>query len=272
MRSSTRAGPRRQRPPQRPRGTDRPARWRRARAELWAVLDPIVPVGARVAIAGAGNGDDLPLTRLATRASEVHLVDLDVAAARRAVARQRRSLRSRITAVEEDVTEGAADRVASAVIAGPRSTTRRPAGADRHGGYDVVVGDLLYTQLLFPALLDAEVDPQRRTPALRLHGQRLTDGVVARLHASTAGGHVVHVNDVAGWWPGHPQPLTPEQVLAPEPGPASLLHRLGRPAGCDVPGSVRTTGDVVASERWWTWPFSDDTTYLVHAIVARTAH
>ncbi len=249
---------------------DRPARWRRTRAELWTVLDPIVPAGARVAIAGAGNADDVPLTRLASRASEVHLVDLDVMAPRRAIARERRSLRSRITAIEEDVTAGAAQRVASAVVADGvvrgGNVPREPIGT---GGYDIVVGDLLYTQLLFPALLDADVDPARRTPALRLHGQRLTDGVVARLHASTAGGHVVHVNDVAGWWPGHPQPLTPEQMLAAEPGPAALLHRLGRPAGCDVAGAVRATGDAVASQRWWTWPFDDDTTYLVHAIVAR---
>jgi hypothetical protein len=252
---------------------DRPARWRRARSELWAVLDPIVPAGARVAVAGAGNADDLPLTRLASRASELHLIDLDVTAPRRAIARERRSLRNRISAIEQDVTAGAAERVASAVIAGVGvrngAVPREPIGT---GGYDVVVGDLLYTQLLFPALLDAEVDPERRTPGLRLHGQRLTDGVVARLHASTAGGHVIHVNDVAGWWPGHPQPLTPEEMLAHEPGPAALLHRLGRPVGCDVPGSVRATGDAVISQRWWTWPFTDDTTYLVHAIVARAAH
>jgi hypothetical protein len=251
---------------------DRAARWGRVRAELWDVLDPIVPAGARVAVAGAGNADDLPLTRLASRASGVHLVDLDVTAPRRAIARERRSLRARLTAIEQDVTAGAAERVAAAVIAdaGVRDAAvpREPIGT---GGYDVVVGDLLYTQLLFPALLDAEVDPERRTPALRRHGQRLTDGVVARLHASAAGGHVVHVNDVAGWWPGHPQPLTPEQVMAPDPGPAALLHHLGMPAGCDVPGSVRATGDVVASQRWWTWPFADDTTYLVHAIVARAA-
>jgi hypothetical protein len=253
--------------------SDRPARWRRARSELWAVLDPIVPAGARVAVAGAGNADDLPLTRLASRASELHLIDLDVTAPRRAIARERRSLRNRISAIEQDVTAGAAERVASAVIAGVGvrngAVPREPIGT---GGYDVVVGDLLYTQLLFPALLDAEVDPERRTPGLRLHGQRLTDGVVARLHASTAGGHVIHVNDVAGWWPGHPQPLTPEEMLAHEPGPAALLHRLGRPVGCDVPGSVRATGDAVISQRWWTWPFTDDTTYLVHAIVARAAH
>ncbi len=252
--------------------SDRPLRWRHARNELWQVLDPLVPEGARVAIAGAGNADDLPLTRLATRASQLHLVDLDITAPRRAIRRERVGLRRRIAAVEEDVTDGAAERVAAAVIqgAGVRDwgVPRAPIGT---GGYDVVVGDLLYTQLLFPALLDAGVDPERRTPALRRHGQRLTDGVVARLHASTAGGHIVHVNDVAGWWPGHDQPLTPQEVLAPAPGPQALVHRLGRPAGCDVAGSVRATGDPVASQRWWTWRFADDVTYLVNAIVARVA-
>jgi hypothetical protein len=249
---------------------DRPLRWRRARGELWRVLDPLVAAGARVVVVGAGNGDDLPLTRLAARAAEVHLVDLDVVAPRRAIAREPRGLRHRLTVLDQDVTGGAADRVADDVIAGrPVRDDRVPREPIGTGGYDVVVADLLYTQLLFPALLDAEVAPERRTPALRRHGQRLTDGVVGRLHASTTGGHVVHVHDVAGWWPGHDQPLTPEEVLAAEPGPAALVHRLGRPTGCDVSGSVRLTGDRVTSQRWWTWPFARDTTYLVQALVAR---
>jgi hypothetical protein len=250
--------------------SDRPLRWRHARAELWRVLDPLLASGARVAVVGAGNADDLPLTRLATRAAEVHLVDLDVAAPRRAIARERRELRRRVTALEQDVTGGAADRVAGDVVAGrpvrDDGVPREPIGT---GGYDVVVADLLYTQLLFPALLDAGVVPERRTPALRRHGQHLTDAVVRRLHASAPGGHAVHVHDVAGWWPGHDQPLTPQQVLAAEPGPAALVHRLGRPAGCDVGGSIRLTGDRVTSQRWWTWPFAPDTTYLVQALVVR---
>ena len=160
--------------------------------------------------------------------------------------------------------------MAGDVVAGrPVRDDRVPREPIGTGGYDVVVADLLYTQLLFPALLDAAVPPRRRTPALRRHGQRLTDGVVRRLHASTTAGHVVHVHDVAGWWPGHDQPLTPEQVLAAEPGPAALVHRLGRPAGCDVGRSIRLTGDRVTSQRWWTWPFARDTTYLVQALVAR---
>jgi len=248
---------------------DRAVRWRHARDELWCVLDPLVANGARVAVVGAGNGDDVPLARLAARAAEIHLVDLDGEAVRGAIARQPRRVRAKLTAVEEDVTAGVAERVAAATVAGhavrddlvPRSSVGT-------GGYDVVVADLLYTQLLFPALLDAEVEPERRTPALQRHGQRLTDGVVRRLHASSRG-HVVHVHDVAGWWPGHPQPLTPAEVLAPAPGPAALVHRLGRPAGCDVRGSVARTKDPVTSERWWTWPFAADTTYLVRGIVAR---
>jgi len=224
---------------------DRAVRWRHARDELWCVLDPLVAGGARVAVVGAGNGDDVPL------------------------ARQPRRVRAKLTAVEEDVTAGVAERVAAAIVAGHAVrddlVPRSPVGT---GGYDVVVADLLYTQLLFPALLDAEVEPERRTPALQRHGQRLTDGVVRRLHASSRG-HVVHVHDVAGWWPGHPQPLTPAEVLAPAPGPAALVHRLGRPAGCDVRGSVARTKDPVTSERWWTWPFAADTTYLVRGIVAR---
>ena len=44
---------------------------------------------------------------------------------------------------------------------------------------------------------------------------------------------MVDGNDVAGWWPGHPQPLTPEQMLAPEPGPG------GAPAPPRAAGGVR---------------------------------
>src|SRR5689334_7106586 len=81
---------------------DRSARWRHARDELWRLLHPLVDEGARVAVVGAGNGDDVPLARLAARAGEVHLVDLDGDAVRAAVARQPRRVRARLTAIEED--------------------------------------------------------------------------------------------------------------------------------------------------------------------------
>ncbi|MGD9734130.1 MAG: hypothetical protein AB7V58_00755 [Solirubrobacterales bacterium] len=57
---------------------DRRERWAPARDALWRFLDPHIDEGARVAILGAGNGDDLPLGRIAARAVTVALIDLDL--------------------------------------------------------------------------------------------------------------------------------------------------------------------------------------------------
>src|SRR5580704_1562904 len=51
--------------------------WAPARDALWDFLAPHLDGGARVAIVGAGNGDDLPLRRIARRAGEVTLIDID---------------------------------------------------------------------------------------------------------------------------------------------------------------------------------------------------
>ena len=56
---------------------DRHARWAPARDALWQLLDTHMHHDTRVAIVGAGNADDLPLTQLARRAREVTLLDLD---------------------------------------------------------------------------------------------------------------------------------------------------------------------------------------------------
>jgi hypothetical protein len=67
---------------------DRHARWALAREALWRFLDVHLPDGVRVAILGAGNCDDLPLERIAARAGEVTLIDLDARAIRAARRRQ----------------------------------------------------------------------------------------------------------------------------------------------------------------------------------------
>ncbi len=94
----------------------RARRWAPARDALWALLDAHVARGAAVAIVGAGHGDDLPLGRLSRRAGCVDLLDVDVAAAR-AARRRLLGRRGRVRALESDITAGAADRVAAAVIA-----------------------------------------------------------------------------------------------------------------------------------------------------------
>jgi hypothetical protein len=250
--------------------SSRAVRWKPARDALWRLLDPHVRPGATVAVVGAGNGYDVPLRRLLRRAGRVDLVDLDGAALARTAARLRRPASMRI--VEADVTDGAADAIVHAALAGrtldPAALPdARPVGA---GFYDVVVGDLLFSQLLYPALKDAGLTSQVTDPVLLRDGQALTDAVVARLHASAPAGVVVCVNDVLGWWARHEQPFTLDEVL-------DLARRSGVPAALDLVATgnrpfgseVRPTG--VLDEALWRWPFSAGTDYLVHGTVSARA-
>ncbi|HEY5332518.1 MAG TPA: class I SAM-dependent methyltransferase, partial [Solirubrobacterales bacterium] len=92
-------------------GFDRRRRWAPARDALWEFLAPHLDDGARVAILGAGNGDDLPLRRIARRAGAVDLIDIDPGAARGARQRLARAERRKVTVIGEDVTGGGADRI-----------------------------------------------------------------------------------------------------------------------------------------------------------------
>ena len=87
---------------------DRHDRWAPAREALWQLLQRHLNHGARVAVLGAGNGDDLPLHRIAERSREVTLIDLDTHAVKAARRRQPRTIRQRIGVIEHDVTNGAA--------------------------------------------------------------------------------------------------------------------------------------------------------------------
>ncbi|MEA2304709.1 MAG: hypothetical protein QOH43_1989 [Solirubrobacteraceae bacterium] len=229
--------------------------------------------GARVAVVGAGNGDDLPLGALARRAARVDLVDLDAAAARRA----RRRLvagRRRVRVLGEDVTLGAADAVVARALgaaAPPRLPAPVPVG---DGPYDVVVADAVLTQLLYPALLDTGLPGAAIDDVLLRDGQALTDAVVARLLASTApGGVVVLVHDALGWWEGHPQPFALGDVLAAAghgPDAALALVRRGRPPyGCDPHAALRRAGAELLATELWRWPFAAGVDYLVCGLVAR---
>lgn len=174
---------------------DRHARWQPAREALWQLIDPYLQGGARVAIVGAGNGDDLPLKRIAERAEAV-LIDLDPDAARRARRRFPRGLRSRIEIAEHDVTSGAADAIALAAAEGRVPDSPLVGEGPLPGApYDLVIGDLLYSQLLYPALLDLGVPDRRRQAFLKHYGPTLTRSVVARLHVSAPYRQVVHLHD-----------------------------------------------------------------------------
>jgi hypothetical protein len=240
-------------------------RWKPARAAAWALLDGEVARRARVAIAGAGNGDDLPLARLALRAGRLDLIDVD---ARALAGARRRAIGAR--ALVQDLTGGAAD----AVLAGAKDPVAVPATPIGDGPYDTVVCDLVLTQLLYPALKAEGTRTGAEIDKVLLHdGQRLTDGVVARLHAAAPGGTVVILHDLLGWWDGHRQPFALDELLAaPDPAAALKLARRGSlPYGCDPWLATERAGAHVTRTALWRWPFAPGADYLVFGLVTRRA-
>jgi hypothetical protein len=205
-------------------------------------------------VVGAGNAYDLPLTRLLARAAGVDLIDVD----RRAITRTARR-RDGVRAVTLDVTGGAADRI----VRGGSGL----APPDPIGDYDVLVGDLFYTQLLYPALLDRRLPGEAIDAILLEHGQRLTGSVVARLHASAP--IVVHVHDALGWWDDHDPGGSLAELLALAPLDAIARTRgYDGPYGCDVAAAVDALGVDVLDAASWGWPFADGTDYFVYGLVA----
>lgn len=245
---------------------DRARRWRPARDALWRFLDTRLVAGARVAVVGAGNGDDLPLTRLAARAETVVLIDLDRRAGLAARRREPRSLRRRIAVCEHEITDGAANAIVRAAVRGdaPREVVV-PGIALPGAPYDLVIGDLLYSQLLFPGLLDTEVPEPRRQAVLAACAPGLTRSVVARLHASAP--RVLHMHDQVAWWPGHPQPFTLREALAVEDREAALrlVARGTGPLESDPRPALAALGLRVTAGALWHWPFAPGVDYLVSA-------
>ena len=237
------------------------------------MLDQHIATGARVAILGAGNGDDLPLRRLARRAGRLDLIDLDAAALRRA--RRRVWFARHVHTVVEDVTAGPVDAIVQKAHGQPVSVTLPAPTPIGHGRYDVVIADLIASQLLFPVLADSGLPGPEIDKALIEDGQALTDSVVARLHAAAPGGLVVHVHDILAWTDGRTQPFALETVLAlaqTDPSAALTLAQRGNlPYGCDPRGASRAADAELAQPCFWRWPFAPGTDYLVSATVAHTS-
>lgn len=269
-------------------GFDRHRRWASVRNALWEFLAPHLDAGARVAIVGAGNGDDLPLRRITRRARAVTLIDLDPSAPRAARRRLGRAERRKVTVIGHDVTEGAADIVVLAALddergAGdavglPHPTCKsggegRPPSAPPRGPlpgapYDLVVGDLFYSQLLYPALLDLGVDPERRNELLARQAPPLTHAAVARLHASAP--RVVHLHDPLAWWDGHEQPVSLKEILtvAAGDGPEVALTLAGvgnGPHESDPRTALRDLSLTLTATSLWRWPFAPGVDYLACA-------
>jgi hypothetical protein len=272
-------------------GPGRHRRWEAVRDELWDFVAPVLDEGARVAIVGAGNCDTVPLPRLTARADEIVLIDIDPRTSEGARRRLGRRERRKVEVIGHDITGGAADAIALAAHRGePRTAYRPPSSPDEAGDgrgvmgtmaardplpggpYDLVIGDLFYSQLLYPALLDLGVDADRIDAAIAAHAPSLTAAVVARLHASAP--LVVHVHDPLGWWDGHEQPVSLEAILelAEGDGPEAALALAGRgngPKESDPRAALAVLGLTPAATALWPWPFTEDVDYLACATLAR---
>ncbi len=174
-----------------------------------------------------------PLTRLTDRASHVTLIDIDRRARRHARRRLSPVLRRTVSIVEHDVTAGAADAIIRATVRGQVPDPVLVPEAPLPGApYDLVIGDLLYSQLLYPAMIDLGISDPLRRAVLDRYGPVLVRGMVARLHASAPYGRVAHLHDPLGCWPGHPQPVAlPEIVDTAQRDVGQALRLIARGCG-----------------------------------------
>lgn len=244
-------------------------RWSSVRDELWRLVDPVLAEGQRVLLVGGGSCDDVPLVRMVERAATVDLVDFDTSSTDRALARVPEAMRDRITVLEHDVTGGSADIVLRAVRDDEPLPEALPLPYDALGSgeYDLVVGDMLYTQLLHAGLIALEVFGERQHELMRRYDPPLVNALVHRIQASLApGGHAIHVHDVACWASGHDQPFTIDEVLE---DPFWTWTQLRRHDDCDPHLHLGRLGADVTDSAWWHWPFEPNKHFLVRATVAR---
>lgn len=244
-------------------------RWSGVRDRLWELLEPLIDDGARVALIGAGSCDDVPLRRIVGRAGVVDLVDIDGQAMERARTRVDPALRPQVVAVELDVTGGCAEQVLRAVRdeAPLPDSLPLPRGPIARGGYDLVVGDMLYTQLLHAGLIALGIEQERQRSIMRRYDPPVVRALVERIESSLApGGHAVHVHDVACWSNTHPQPVALPEALA---DPELAWERLRRHDGCDPHLALQSGAGRILGHAWWEWPFEPNKQFLVRATVTR---
>ena len=167
---------------------------------------------------------------------------------------------------------GIADELVAEAAGGDLPAAREAPPSRRKGDYDLVVGDLLYSQLLYPALRDTALPRERVGVVLDRTDRPLVASVVRRLHASVARGRaVVHVHDPLGWWDGHVQRVTLEEILeaaATDTAPRSSSSRAatGRaPATRARSRSSRASSPIETA--FWRWPFQEGVDYLACATV-----
>jgi hypothetical protein len=243
-------------------------RWAAHRDRVMGVIEQLRSPGGSLCILGPGTLNDVDVSRLSRWFAAVHLVDLDVAAVRRAMDRRRAGggihlhprtdLSGILDRLEEGDARGALDRLPA----------DRPAVAGRP--FDVTVSTGLLTQML-QSVVDAglaEADAVR--VALALRDKHLRDLVLL----TRPGGAFALISDVVA------STTAPRLADVPDPELEPLMAELVAAGNFfTATNPYRIVALLEADEHVdavrlldpWRWPVTRDRVHLVYAIVGRRA-
>jgi hypothetical protein len=245
-------------------------RWAAHRVRVMGVLERLRGPGGSLCILGPGTLNDVDVGRLSGWFAEVHLVDLDVDAVRRAIDRHdggdgirlhpRTDLTGVLGRLENGDAEGALDRLAThcAAVAGEP--------------FDATISTGLLTQML-QSVVDAglaEADAMRVAVALR--DKHLRDlvrltrpggafALVSDVVASTTAPRVADARDA------ELEPLMAELVAAGNFFTAANPYRIV--ALLEEDERLREEVTAVRLLDPWRWPVTPDRVHLVYAIAGR---
>jgi hypothetical protein len=245
------------------------------------VLESAPGAGGRLAVLGAGNCNDLDLPALAARFREVHLVDVDREAVRRATERVAPEVAAVLTLHAPVDLSGALHRLAAfkrtpptpeQLGALPREAVENVLGA-LPGGFDVVLSACLLSQLMHSCYLALGL----KHPALQLTATALAVAHLRSMASLVApGGTAVIVTDTVS-----SQTYALDELWEGR-DPIDVLNEVDRQdyaLSGTAPSFVRkiVTQDTVVAPMAspprlvppWRWRFTDEISYLVYALLFR---
>jgi hypothetical protein len=237
------------------------------------------PPGQTLAVLGAGNCNDLDLEALAARFREIHLIDLDEEAVRKARERQPDEVKARLVVHAPVDLSGAFDRLAAvkAKPATPAEQARLPAAAVQKileavpGPFDVVLSACMLSQLMHSCYVALGL----QHPQLHVMANALGLAHLRSLAALTApGGTALLVTDTIS-----SETYALEELWGDKP-PLQLLEEIDktdRVLTGTGPSYLKRilredpeVGPLVTPPRLvepWLWRFTEEMTFMVYALV-----
>ena len=245
-------------------------RWTSHRAHVTAVLERLGAPGGSLCILGPGTLNDLDISQLVRSFADIHLVDVDVGAVRRAIARQgaagsihlhpRTDLSGILDCLEQAAARQALDRLSRHRCL----VSRRP--------FDATASTGLLTQML-QSVTDAGLSTADTVRvALSLRDKHLRDLV----HLTRPGGAFALISDVVASTTAprvtdapdsELEPLMAELVAARNFFTATNPYRIV--ALLEDDQDLRTLVHDVRLLHPWRWAVTPDRVHLAYAIVGR---